>query len=253
MIIAHLTRDLRALKACSLTCRSWYIVAAPYIHHTLILKGGAKHVGLRSLSGLCGRGLIPFVQEIQVVQPHGADIWFVPRAFGRRSLLGFSAFTNVHTLRLQRLEIYRFIQHVKRYFEQFSPTLRSIVLSNPRCTPRQLSHFLSLFSNLDDIKIWGLSANVPNMAALDAKLIPFSAPKFGGRLVLGVFGWVETWTHLIDSCGGLRFRHMELCTSVSSTPALLEACAQTLETLRFYVTDCSQCKSSSMDFSTDSS
>ena len=243
MIIAHLTHDPRTLKACSLTCRSWYIVAAPYIHHTLILARGVTHSGLKPLSKLRKRGLMPFIQEIRVEQPRGAVNWFVPRAFGRRSLRYFSAFAKVHTLRLQGLKIYRFFPHVERYFGQFSPTLRSIVLADPHCSPRQLSHFLSLFSNLDDVKIWGLDTDIPNVTALDAMLVPSSTLKLRGRLALGVFNWVETWTHLIASCGGLRFRHMELCTSVYSTPPLLEACAETLETLRFYATDRSQSKS----------
>ena len=225
-----------------MTCRSWYIVAAPHIHHTLILGRGVTHGGLKPLSKLRGLDLMPFIQEIRVEQPRGAVNWFVPRAFGRRSLRYFSAFAKVHTLRLQRLEIYRFFPRVKRYFEQFSPTLRSIVLSDTHGSPRQLSHFLSLFSNLDDVKIWGLNTSVPNVTALDAMLVPFATPKLRGRLALGVFNWVETWTHLIASCGGLRFRHMELCTSVYSTPLLLEACAETLETLRFCASDRSQCE-----------
>jgi len=243
MIIAHLTHDPRTLKACSLTCRSWYIVAAPYIHHTLILGKVVTRGGLKPLSKLRGLGLMPLVQEVRVKQSRDLDNWFVPRAFGRRSLHYFSAFTNVHTLKLQALKIYRFIPQVERYFEQFSPTLRSIVLSYPHCSPRQLSHFLSLFSNLDDVKIWGLCTDVPNVAALDTTLTPLSAPKLRGRLALGIFSWVETWTHLIASCGGLRFRHMELCTSVSCTPSLLEACAETLEILRFFATDHSRCMS----------
>jgi len=135
MIIAHSTHDLDALKAYSLTCRSWYAVAAPHIHHTLILGRGATPSGMKPLSELRGRGLIPLVQEIQVEQLPGVATWFMPQAFDRRSLGYFSAFANVHTLRLQRLEIGRFIPHMERYFGQFSPTLRSIMLFEPYCTP----------------------------------------------------------------------------------------------------------------------
>ena len=244
MITAHLTHDLPTLKACSLTCRSWYIIAVPYIHHTLILRRGITCGSLKPLSKLRGRGLMPLVQEVRVEQPHGTDkIWFLPGAFGRRTLLHFSAFANVHTLNLQRLDIYSFIVcGIEQYFGQFSTTLQSIVLSRPRCTPRQLSYFLSLFSNLDDIKILGL-IDVPYTTTLDARLVPFSTLKPRGRLALGAFSWVETWTQLIDLCGGLRFRHMELCASVSCASTLLEACAETLETLRLHATDRSHCKS----------
>ena len=48
---------------------------------------------------------------------------------------------------------------------------------------------------------------------------------------------VETWTSLIASCGGLRFRYMDLWIVGGCAPVLLEACAKTLETLRFHVAD----------------
>lgn len=137
--------------------------------------------------------------------------WFVPHEFSRHDLRYFSAFVNVRTLRLQNLEIYRFIPGVERYFGHFSPTLQSISLLEPRCTPRQLSYFLSLFSNLEDIEIERTGA--PNTTITDTKFAPFSAPKLQGRLALYDFGWVETWSHLITSCDGLRFsaREGRLC------------------------------------------
>jgi len=251
MIVAHLIHDLRTLKACSLTCRSWYIIAVPHIHHTLIVGRGFPRDRLKPLSKLHGLGLTPLVREIRVERLHGADDWFIPQTFGRRSLRYLSAFTNVHTLGLQRVELSRFFPHIERYFRHFSPTLRSIVLSDPHCTPQQLSYFLSLFQNLDDIKIWGLSPFVPSATVPDATPVPFSTPNLRGLLSLGVFDCVETWTHLIASCGSLRFRRMELYASVSCAPTLLEACAETLETLRFHATDGSQRKSIRMNLSTD--
>jgi len=158
MIIAHLTHNLEALKACSLTCHSWYIVAVPHLHHTLRLGSGRHSVTrnkLKPLFRLHELGLTPLVREIRVRQFSCSRPWFVPEEFSRRTLRYFSAFTNVQTLQLGELEIYRFVPGIQHYFQHFSPTLRSITLSYPRCTPRQLSHFLSLFSNLDNIEIRG--------------------------------------------------------------------------------------------------
>jgi len=149
LIIARLTRDLDALKACSLTCRSWYIVAVPHLHHTLILRGsgaGKTRSKLESLSKLHELGLISLVKEIRVDPSFGLRHWFTPQAFSRRDLRYFSAFANVQTLKLGDLEIHRFIPEIERYFGNFSLTLRSIVLYRPHCTPRQLSYFLSFFS-----------------------------------------------------------------------------------------------------------
>jgi len=234
MIIAYLTRDLDVLKACSLTSRSWYTAAVPHIHHTLTLRDNARgesHRGLKSLSALHGFGLAPLIKDIRVSGQWGEwGAWFVPQAFSARNLRHFSAFANVQTLRLEALEIHSFIPGIERYFGHFSPTLRSIRLWSPCCTPRQLSHFLSLFSNLDDVNI-GFPNNPSHTSTSDTELIPFSAPKLRGKLELHGSDWAETWTDLIASCGGLRFRCMILRSVGGCAPLLFGACAETLETL----------------------
>jgi len=238
MIIA-LTLDLRDLKACSLTCHSWYIAAIPHLHRTLTLRGNSKVIRdkLKPLPELHELGLIPLVKELRVEQEYHLGGWFVPQAFSHNDLRCFSAFKNVHTLKLRRVEIYRFIPVINRYFGSFSPTLRSIALYNPNCTPQQLSHFLSFFLNLEDIEIERINTSVPDTTVPDTELFPFPIPRLQGRLALRDFRWAETWTSLIASCGGLRFRHIDLRANVTCAPALLEACAGTLETLRFHAMD----------------
>jgi len=105
---------------------------------------------------------VPFVKELRVEQLSDLSGWFAPQAFVHDDLRYFSAFVSVHTLKLQRLEIYRFTPFIERYLGHFSPTLRSIKLSKPSCTSRQLSHFLSLFSNLDDVEIEQTATSVYN-------------------------------------------------------------------------------------------
>ena len=231
MIIAYLTHDLRTIKTCSLICRSWYPAAAQYLHHTLTLRRGGRGINrsqLDPLSKLHELGLLPLVKELRVDQGPGLSCWFVPRAFNHH----FSALLNVHTLKLENLEIHRFIPSVKRYFGHFSPTLRSIALYDPSCTPQQLSHFLSHFPNLEDIEIRMSYAHMYNPAIPSTGLVPHSAPKLRGRLVLSGFIWDETLTHLISTCGGLRFHYMDLGGGPCCAPLLLKTCAETLETLR---------------------
>jgi len=240
MVIAHLARDFGTLKACSLTCRSWYIVAVAHLHHTLILEkniSGAARSKLKPLSELHRLRLMPLVKEIRVKQWSGKGDWFVPRAFCRRDLRYFSAFVNVQTLVLQGLQLDRFTPGIERYFGHFSPSLRSITLSRPQCTPRQLSHFLSLFRNLDDIEVRYSGTLIPETIIPHGELVLFSAPKLRGRLTLHFFRWVETWTHLITSYGRPRFRHLDLRGSANCAPLLLGACAKTVETLRFNAMD----------------
>ena len=242
MVIAHLARDIRTLKVCSLTCHSWHIAALPHLRHTLTLKGnthGTTRNELGPLSKLHKLGQIPLVKEIQVKQLCGAGSrgWFAPRAFSHRDLRYFSAFTNVHTLRFKELEIYRFIPDIERYFGHFSPTLRSITLFNPHCTPQQLSYFLSPFSNLDDIEIRRIDIHVPNTTVPNKGPVSFSVPKLRGRLTAHQIYQIEAWTHLITLCSGLRFHYMNLHDVADCVPVLLEACTETLETLRFNATD----------------
>ena len=238
MIVACITHRA-TLKACSLTCRSWYIVTAPHLYHTLVLgvtkKPTIPHLEEKPLSRLHGHRMPLAVKEIWVRQE--LLRWFSPQAFSRSDLRNFSAFSHIRTLRVQKLEIYRFMPDIERYFGHFSSTLQSITLYQPVCTPRQLSHFLSLFSNLDNIEISGGYRPRLKRTLPDPELVPFSAPKLRGQLELYASHWAEIWTYLINLCGGLQFHSMDLRRAASCAPILLEACAKTLETLRFYAAD----------------
>ena len=235
IIIAHLICDFGALKACSLTCRSLYTAAAPHLHHTLTLTGYTPEIRrcrLKPLPKLHALGLTHLVKALRLKQRFNGH-WFMPQAFTSLDLRYFSALANVHTLKLQSLEIHRFIPGIERHFGHFSKTLRSITLYDPCCTPRQLSYFLSLFSNLDDIGIRNTHAHRLAQTIPDTELVPFSPLKSRGRMALYNFTWVETWTYLIASSGGLWFRHMDLRMSTSCASVLLGACGKTLESLRF--------------------
>jgi hypothetical protein len=70
-------------------------------------------------------------------------------------------------------------------------------------------------------------------------LVPFSAPRLRGRLVVYDFDSVETRTRLITVGGGLWFHFMELLKVGGCASALLEAYAETLEILRFYAVNTS--------------
>ena len=257
MVIACLTHDLGALKACSLTCRSWSTAAIPHLHYKLTLKKDGFHVDrnhLGPLSGLHRLGLLHLVKTLLVKQGLTAGHWFIPSVFNKLDLRHFSTLTNVHTLKLERLQIYYFmLAGVGHYFGHFSQTLRSITLYTPFCTPRELSCFLSLFPNLDDIGILNSSRIIGGPSTPETELVPFSAPKLRGRLALESFIWLETWTYLITSCGGLRFRHMDLHKSAGCAPLLFGACAETLETLRLGISvqDGSASKQFRIDLTTD--
>ena len=233
MIILYLIYDIQSLKACSLTCYSWYIAAAPHLHHTFVFRG-VDRAGLKSLSARHALGLLPLVKDLRIPQSAFQPRWFLPQSLNHRGSRHFFAFTNVQSLTVHNLDIHSFIPGLERHFKHFSPTLRSITLSAPRCTSRQLSHFFSLFPNLDNIEI--RSFMLIRTGPPDHPLVPFSTPKLQGQLTLSSSFAVETWEDLAASCG-LRFRSIHLYPVSKSAPVLLAACAETLEILRIEPSD----------------
>jgi len=228
MAIAYLIYDIQALKACSLTCYSWYIAAVPHLHHTFVFRG-IDRAGLKPLSARHALGLLPLVKDLRIPQPPSQPRWFLPQSLDRRDSRHFFAFTNVQSLTVQNLDIRSFIPRLERHFRHFSPTLRSLTLEAPTCSSRQLSHFFSLFPNLDNIEVRAFVSD--GTGTPDHGLVPFSTPKLQGRLTLSSFNAVETWEDLIASCS-LRFRSIHLHPVSNSAPVLLAACAETLEILR---------------------
>ena len=72
IIIAYLVHDLPSLRACSLTCYSWYIAAVPHLHHPLVINTWTysyawgplqwpKHI--RRMHSL---GLLPLVGDLEI-------------------------------------------------------------------------------------------------------------------------------------------------------------------------------------------
>ena len=239
IIITYITSDLKTLKACSLTCRSWYTAAAAHIHHTFFLKErrpGIPCHEFEPLSKLYELGLMPLVRELRIRQWNRP--WFLHQGLFPTNLRYFTAFSNVQTLRIHALDIDRFMPNIERYFGRLFPTVRSIALHWPTCTPRQLSFFLSLFSNLHDIEIWWDTEFPPdrpiNKTLPPASFVP-PTRKPRGRLEFREFQDFDGWKDLIASCRGLQFRYIELYKVGSYAPILSEACVDTLETFRFYL------------------
>ena len=148
----------------------------------------------------------------------------------------FSALTNLQDLGTNCLEIPMFMPTIRQCFRHFSPTLRFLALKEPRGSCRQILYFIGLFPNLQDLK---LNYHIPlegldeQETAADAILVPLSIPPLRGRLTLTGFTREKLMKDMADLFGGLRFRHMDLL-SVKGVRFLLDACTETLETLRFY-------------------
>jgi len=245
MIIVHLFCDKPSLRACSLTCYSWYIATVPHLHHTLVI--GTKD----PLWDRRGRwpnfiwykhrlGLLPLVRKLHILAGETYELWEItPKQFPCCTLLRFSTLTNVQELGIDCLDISEFMPRLQRYFGHFLPTVRSLALRSPRATHRQIIYFVGLFQHLQDLK---LIFNPPRLFQSkeapvgDPTLIPPFVPPLRGRLTMILSRRAELVEDMIELFGGIRFRSMDLF-DVNGTRLLLNACVETLETLRLHQND----------------
>ena len=235
MIIAHVEHDTQTLKACSRTCRSWYIATLPYLYHNLTLR--REHLdrtrgGLIPFRKLDKMRLLPFVKRLWINHCY-ADPFLPPEIFNAEGLAYFSALTNVQELGFESLDLRSFIPRAQLYLGHFTPKLRSLTLISPTGPTHLLLYLLGLFPNLDDFKLVG---NVGQESALPSPApVPPSAPLLRGRLTLTWFRGEDFLRDLSKLSGGLRFRYMDLF-EVEGSRFLLRSGAGTLKTLRIHPT-----------------
>ena len=240
MIIGHLFYDPFSLRACCLTCYSWYIAAVRHLHSALITPIYRKHGSRKlwwhgSFQSMHKLGLLPLVKKLQVqgtrVNPDRfGPSTFSPELVDRRILRQFSSLTNVQELGIDFLDIASFMPEIRHYFGHFLPTLRSLALREPKGSRQQIIFFIGLFQRLEDLAFRYDSVVIQREPADDPTLIPLSIPPLRGRLKLEWFTRVGILEDMIGMFGGIRFRHMELL-NVDGMRLLLDA-AKTLETLQ---------------------
>ena len=229
MIIAHLKYDTPTLKACAATCFSWYNVAVPHLHRTLILWEPTPKKYQNQLPSLLKLGLLPFVEKLQV------RLAVVPAMFDSRNMQYFHAMVNLQELWFAGPDFSKFPAGFGEYLGHFSPTLRSVALSRPNGTRRQLLNLLRLFPKLEDITIDHYADRPEAYEPFDSQLVPIRG-RLRGRLSLKMFGEEGLLRDIIVAFEGMRFTYMELHVA-QGKHLLLEACADTLETLRIYPRD----------------
>jgi len=246
MIIAHLIYNTPSLRACSLTCYSWYIAAVLHLHHTLITSIYYTHLDRKfewpkPLVRMSRLGLLPLIKKLHIHVTLSYNVGgFSPEKFNSHTLRQFSAFTNVQELGIDHLNIPKFVPRLRQCFGQFSPTVRSLALREPRGSHRQVIYFIGLFQHLENLKLvfnfCGVFDSYGEEESVDdLMLIPPYAPPLRGRLVMAYSRKVELVEDMIGLFGGIRFHSMDLF-GVRGVRLLLDTCAATLETLRLHPT-----------------
>lgn len=151
------------------------------------------------------------------------------------TLRHFSALTGVRELEIDYLDIPNFMPQILRYFEHFSPTVRSLVLRGPKGSHRQIIYFIGLFQHLQDLRLIDSRAGFLGESADDPMLIPLFVPPLRGSLTVRSFATKGLLKVMINLFGGIRFRFMYLL-HVNGIPTLtlLNACTKSLECLMLY-------------------
>lgn len=230
-IISCLFYDLEALKACSMTCYSWYILTLPHLYYYLTTDNEMEPQD-RWSKPLWRSGksqLLPFVRQLCIRN----TLDFIPE---KSTFHYFSAFTNLRELGIDGLQVSSFMQDIEQCFKHFALTLRFLALKDPKGSSRQILYLIGLFPNLQDLKLCYRSPIEQEEDLSDPTLVPPSIPPLCGRLTLTCFTREELVKDMITLFGGFRFRSMDLFR-VKCVRLLLSACAETLETLRLYPTD----------------
>lgn len=242
MIMSHLTHIRHTLLACSLTCYSWYIAAVPHLHHTLhadMWPRQEKYQWPNPLRNARKLGLLPLVKRFRIhsINCGISEDPFSPKGFSLCTLRQFSRLTNVRELEIDGLDTPGFISKARRYFGHFLPTVRSLLLRAPRGSRRQIIFFIGLFQHLEDLTLLdGTLKAFSQEPVNDLTLIPSFAPPLRGRLVMARFTRIGFLKDMINLLGGIRFRYMDIF-DVGEARLLLNACAQTLETVRLHPND----------------
>jgi len=233
-IIAYLIYDTCSLRACTLTCYSWYIAAVPHLHHTLVVSTFSL-LGQREILPLLllekkKLGLLPLIKTLWMYgHIYEASLSYSRWPANLPNLLPWFPLNSVSRLRIDYLDIPRFLPRVRWSFMYFLPTLRGLALKEPKGSRREVIYFIGLFKHLHDLKLLHGYTNSPEASAGDMTLVPSFVPPLRGLLTVR-HPRVGLLKDMIDLFGGFRFRHMDLF-GVDGVQILLGACAKTLESV----------------------
>ena len=238
MIIKYLAYDRPSLRACCMTCYSWYITAVPHLHHTQIVRINTKGrngewLWPLPIFNMSFFGVFPLVKDLRIHGDFGDS--FSPKLLHWGAVYyNFLELTNVQNLQIKHLDIPSSISRVQQYFGHFLPTVRSLSLISPQGSTRQIVFFIGLFRHLEDLSL----RDVPSQIDMgnNSTLIPPFSPPLGGRLVAWHLGRGDLIKRMVDLFGGIRFSRADI-TEVAETRLLLNACSKTLRALQLHPDD----------------
>jgi len=252
--IIHFHRnDTRTLKACSLICRAFFSVIRGLIHGSVRLsrwkfyplynfadriaakvlpRGRLRTLArynpelhMKHLSVVGKHGLLGYAREVDIDIGH----CLAPEDL-ETYLPHFHSFTQVHTLRIDGLDLTRCLPAFGQYFTQFVPTLRSLHLHYVMGSVQGVLEFVCKFPHLDDLSL--PTPPIPgNRVDVPPRLSVEQSPPLTGILVLGgSTAFAREW-FLPKIPGGLHFRSIYADRlGKKELDGILAACSSELRT-----------------------
>jgi len=240
-IMERLHDDLRALKACSLTCKSMFASTRHLIHQTLYLtlrnnRGVPTHhpgrghsdTELRFLSFMGKRGFLQYTRQVHFHMGHVfAPDFLLPHLGQLQSL------DRVHSFTIEACDALLWQSHHDTIFTHFYPTLTSLTLHRPLSHYRYVLQFALQFPNLQNLCIEHPAGSEWIRPGLITPATIDVPPPLRGhfRLVgVGVVRWPTKFSYELPS--GINFRSVELQgVPRNQGQKIVRACAGTLEDL----------------------
>lgn len=250
-ILGFLQKDIKTLKAWSLTCRAlfsavrglihrkvrltpWKVYCPPRLVDRIVAKAFKdrrdRQVHMRYLSMAGKRGLLGYTRELIIdVGPS-----FTPETL-EVYLQHFLSFNQVQTLRIRRFDLRSFLPIFERYFAQFVPTLRSLHLPDVVGSVDEVVEFIYQFPHLDDLSLTLSSCHwVDTPPRFPMEL----SPPLRGKLILRGWGTISA-RFLLEFPGGLHFRSIDAGgVEREELDEILVACSPTLEVFSFRPRSC---------------
>ena len=245
-ILDLLRYDLRALKACTLTCKAMFASTRRVIHATLhlnprnnqrILTRGEKtryqgedchDVVLRFLSFMGERGLLRYVRHVNIRVYLGT---FTPDTL-LPHIHYFRSLDRVHTLTINRHDTILWAPLHERFFLHFYSTLTSLTLRRPFGHYRLALQFALQFPNLENLSLeWMESQQIEPGVVIP--IVDKFPPLRGNLRLVGLDDKIHWPVDLAEDIRNkVNFRSVELEDSFENyAQHILEACAGTIEHL----------------------
>ena len=246
-ILGYLLDDLRALKACSLTCRCLFSAARPLIHQRLVCLGSRPVHPKTKQSLFSRRKRDPGAFE-QLIDADRLDILHYIRHLTLKSKLvmysprfkpgdiqeylpQLRSITKLQNLTLGTFYLSRFIPVFNEYFGTFTDTLRRLDIRDIGCAVSELLYIICQFPLLQDLVIVSPAITLAGHPEPQVPTITQSPP-FRGKLVVALVHSRELSEGLAALPGGLNFRSLEL-SSCGRLESAFEACGHTVTSVSY--------------------